>query len=242
MNYLKSSSALKADARAKLLGKYQTAVSAYVLMDLILSGCLTLLELTVNPENPSGLLIYYAANFIIVLLSAIFVVGQNYLYLNIFRGKEFRCGDIFIGFHTCADRALFAYLLILLKSVLCAIPFAVATAAMIVTENYYLSLAVAAGAVFMLISVTLIQLDYSQVLYLVLDYPDETPAQLLAHSKRLMKGHRGSYFYLIVSFAGIFCLALMTFGLGMLWIHPYFSATKTGYYLELLQKENTKSE
>nr|MBQ8253139.1 DUF975 family protein [Lachnospiraceae bacterium] len=242
MNYLKSSSALKADAKENLLGKYQTAVLAYVLMDLIVSGCLTLIELTVNLQTVSGMIIYYAAYIIISLLSTIFVVGQNYLYLNINRGLAYRTGDIWIGFGTCADRALFAYLRVLLKSVLCAVPCAVAAAIMIVTKNYYLSLLVAVCAVFMLVTVTIIQLDYSQVLYLVLDYPDESAAELLAHSKRLMKGHRGSYFYLLVSFLGIFMLGLMTFGLGMLWIYPYFTATKTCYYLELIKTEDNKTE
>ncbi len=238
MNYLKSSSALKADAREMLLGKYQTTVLAYILMDLITSGCLSLLEVSVNLQTTSGWIIYYAAYFIILLLSAILVVGQNYLYLNIGRGKEHKTGDIWIGFSTCADRAIFVYLRILLKSLLCAVPCGIAVAIMVLTENYYFSLLVAAGVIFMIVAVTIIQLDYSQALYLILDYPEESPSRLLAHSKQLMKGHRGSYFYLIVSFAGIFFLGLMTLGLGMLWIYPYFTATKAAYYLELIQKED----
>ena len=238
MNYLKSSSALKADAREKLLGKYQCTVLAYVFMDLLLSGCLTLLEMSVNLQTASGLLIYYAAYFIILLLSTIFVVGQNHLYLNICRDLPYKTGDIWIGFSTCADRTIFVCLRILLKCLLCAVPFGIATLLMVVTENYYLSLPVAASAIFMMVAITVILLDYSQALYLILDYPDETVSQLLSHSKQLMKGHRGSLFYLLVSFLGIFFLGLMTCGLGMLWIYPYFTATKTNYYLELTKATN----
>ncbi len=233
MNLLKSSSALKADARELLLGKYKVAVLAYVLMELLVTGVLTLAELQVNLQTTTGLLLYYAVYFIVVLLSTVLIVGQNHLYLNMFRDRAYETGNIWIGFRTCADRAILAYLIILGKTLLFAIPCIIATAIMLTTKNYYFALLVGATAVFMIIGCTFVQLDYSQVFYLILDHPEESATQLLSHSKKLMKGHRGSYFYLLVSFLGIFFLSILTFGIGMLWIYPYFTATKTAYYLEL---------
>ena len=233
MNQLKSSSALKADARELLLGKYKTAVLAYVLMEVIITGILTLIEMQVNLQTSAGLLLYYAVYFIVLLLSTVIVVGQNYLYLNMYRGQAFETNNIWYGFRTCADRAILAYLAIFGKTLLFSLPVAIATALMLVTKNYYFALLVGAGAIFMLIGVTLIQLDYSQVFYLVLDHPDLSTREVLTTSKQLMKGHRGSYLYLSVSFIGIYLLSALTFGIGMLWIYPYVTATKTGYYLEL---------
>ncbi|MBE5880931.1 MAG: DUF975 family protein [Lachnospiraceae bacterium] len=236
MKQLKTSSALKADAKEILLGKYKTAVLAYVIMELIVSGCLTLIELQVNLQTAAGMLLYYAVYFIVVLLSTVLVVGQNHLYLNFYRGAKYETRDIWIGFRTCADRAILIYLTIFGKTFLCCIPCMIATAIMIFTQNYYFALLVAAGIVFALVKGTLIQLDYSQALYLILDHPEQSVGELLSGSKSMMKGHRGSYFYLLVSFLGIFLLSIMTFGLGMLWIYPYFTATKTGYYLELTKQ------
>lgn len=238
MKQLKSSSALKADAREILLGKYKTAVLAYVLMEVIVSGVLTLIELQVNLQSTGGMLIYYAAYFIIVLLSTVFIVGQNDLYLNIYRGEKIEAGNIWIGFRTCADRAILVYLAIFGKTFLCGIPLIISVALTAMTRNYYFALLIAASAVFMLIKGTLISLDYSQALYLILDYPEYSVGRLLSESKSLMKGHRGSYFYLLVSFIGIFFLSIMTFGIATLWIYPYFTATKTGYYLELVGMRN----
>lgn len=238
MKPLKSSSALKADARELLLGKYQTAVLAYVIMELIVTGCLTLVELQVNLQTTTGLLLYYAVYFIVILLSTVLIVGQNHLYLNFHRGLPYKTGDIWIGFRTCADRAILVYLAIFGKTLLCAIPLILATALLLVTRNYYFALLVAAGAVFLIVKGTLISLDYSQAFYLILDHPDYSVGRLLSESKALLKGHRGSYFYLLVSFLGIFLLSIMTFGIGMLWIYPYFTATKTGYYLELIKECN----
>lgn len=166
MNQLKSSSALKADAREILLGKYKTVVLAYILMQLITSSILTFVELQVNVQTTAGLLLYYAVSFIVAVLSTVFVVGQNHLYLNIYREQPFDTGNIWIGFKTCADRAILAYLLIAAKVVICAIPCILATAVMLTTQNYYFALLVGAGAVFLIICTTLIELDYSQVFYL----------------------------------------------------------------------------
>lgn len=238
MNQLKSSSALKADAKEMLLGKYKTAVLAYVLMEIIITGILTLIEMQVNLQTTAGILLYYTVYFIVVLLSTVLFVGQNQLYLNMYRGQAFETNNIWIGFRTCADRALLAYLIIFGKTLLFALPCMIAAAIMTATQNYYFALLVGAGAVFMIIGGTLVQLDYSQVFYLILDHPDMSARALLAESKALMKGHRGSYLYLLVSFIGIYLLSALTFGIGMLWIYPYVTATKTGYYIEL-KKRNT---
>lgn len=238
MNQLKSSSALKADAREILLGKYKTVVLAYILMQLITSSILTFVELQVNAQTTAGLLLYYAVSFIVAILSTVFIVGQNYLYLNIYREQPFDTGNIWLGFKFCADRAILAYLLIAARVIICAVPCIIATAIMLTTKNYCFALLVGAGAVFWIISTTLIELDYSQVFYLIIDHPDMTASALLAKSKTLMKGHRGTYLYLMVSFIGIHLLSALTFGIGMFWAYPYITATKTGYYLEL-KKRNT---
>lgn len=236
MKQLKSSSALKADARERLLGNYKTVVLTYVLMDLLISSVLTLIEMQVNLQTTSGLLLYYAVYFIVTLLSAVLVVGQNHLYMNLYRGNEIRTSDMWIGFSTCADKAILVSLAIFGKSLLCSIPLILSTGMMLVTRNYYLALLVGATGIFALIKGTLIHLDYSQALYLILDRADYSAREILSESKSLMKGHRGSYFYLLVSFFGISLLSVMTFGIGMLWIYPYFTATKTGYYLELIKQ------
>ncbi len=236
MKPLKSSSALKADARELLLGKYKPTVAAYFIMELLISMVLSFFQTPGNLRTPAGLVIYYAGYFIILLLSSVFMVGQNYLYLNIYREKEFATNNLWYGFRFCADRTMFVYLVILGKSLLCTIPCIIATVLLVSTKNYYLFLLVAACVIYALIATTVISIDYSQALYLILDHPDLSARQLLAQSKEMMKGHRGSYFFLLVSFFGIFLLSIMTFGIGMLWIYPYFTATKTGYYLELYSK------
>ena len=233
MKQIKSSAALKADARQQLLGKYKTVILAYLIMQFLISGCMNLAQAQVNLNTGAGMGIYYLIYFILLLLSAIFITGQNELYKNIARGLPYHVKDMWVGFHGLADHAILVHLIIFGLCLLAGIPFILSCAFMAYTKNYYLSLLVAATGIFFLVMSILLSIWYSQALYLITDYPDESALQLLKHSRALMKGHAGSYFYLLVSFIGIGRLVVLTFGIGILWAYPYFTATKTNYYLEL---------
>ena len=233
MKQIKSSAALKADARQQLLGKYKTVILAYLIMQFLISGCMNLAQAQVNLNTGAGMGIYYLIYFILLLLSAIFITGQNQLYKNIARGLPYHVKDMWVGFHGLADHAILVHLIIFGLCLLAGIPFILSCTFMAYTKNYYLSLLVAATGIFFLVMSILLSIWYSQALYLITDYPDESALQLLKHSRALMKGHAGSYFYLLVSFIGIGLLVVLTFGIGLLWAYPYFTATKTNYDLEL---------
>ncbi len=52
-------------------------------------------------------------------------------------------------------------------------------------------------------------------------------------SRRLMKGQKGRLFWLDLSFIGWHILAILTIGIGYLWLNPYISATKAAFYEDL---------
>lgn len=57
----------------------------------------------------------------------------------------------------------------------------------------------------------------------------------ITESRRLMDGHKGRYFVLQLSFIGWHILAIMTLGIGYLWLNPYMSATYAAFYKDLAQ-------
>ena len=59
MKQIKSSAALKADARQQLLGKYKTVILAYLIMQFLISGCMNLAQAQVNLNTGAGMGIYY---------------------------------------------------------------------------------------------------------------------------------------------------------------------------------------
>lgn len=57
----------------------------------------------------------------------------------------------------------------------------------------------------------------------------------ITESRQLMDGHKGRYFLLQLSFIGWHILALLTLGIGYLWLNPYMSATYAAFYKDLAQ-------
>ena len=79
---------------------------------------------------------------------------------------------------------------------------------------------------------------YSQAYYIYYDTyqtTGQTPGYLdtITASRRIMDGHKGQLFWLDLSFIGWHMLAILTFGIGYLWLTPYISATKAAFYEEL---------
>jgi hypothetical protein len=53
-----------------------------------------------------------------------------------------------------------------------------------------------------------------------------------------MKGNKGRFIYLLVSFIPLFLLGMLTCCVGFLWIIPYMQATLAQFYLDLVQNKN----
>lgn len=226
----KSPILLKDMARQRLSGKYKTVVSAYFIMELIILIPLQLLQSLLNLNSAGGSAIYMIAYIIISLLSAVFVLGQNHLYLSIIRQQDFQLSDMWYGFQNHADKAILANLIVALKTLAAGIPFIISLCVVLATRSYYIApLAGITCSVFLILA-AYFQLTYSQVFFLMLDFPDESATELLAHSARIMKGNRLRLFYLQVSFWGLLFLGGMSLYIGLLWVMPYRNMTMTGFY------------
>lgn len=74
---------------------------------------------------------------------------------------------------------------------------------------------------------------YSMVPYLMKDYPQLTPKELLRASREMMKGHKWDFFVLQLSFIGWAFLCILTVGIGVIALFPYEAATFAYYYDDL---------
>lgn len=243
MNITKSSAQLKADARERLLGNYKTLILAYMMIQLITSGCLSFVESQSDFKSVTGNLIYFAVYFILSLFLAVFTVGQNNMYLKLYKQESIYVKDIWFAFRSLADKCMILQLIIFVKILICCVPFLLSVSLLLYTRNLYLTLLVSTTGIIATIVVVIILLQYSQVFFLIIDHPDAGASDLLSMSKQLMHGRKAKFFYLCVSFIGIYFLVILTFGLGMLWAHPYMTATKAGFYLDITnQSPQTEAE
>ncbi len=85
-------------------------------------------------------------------------------------------------------------------------------------------------------------ISYSQTYYLLKDHPEYTVFEAITESKKRMKGYKGKYFLMNLSFIGWGILGIFTLGIGYLWLTPYISASNATFYNELIISEKDKDD
>ncbi|QIB69063.1 DUF975 family protein [Aminipila butyrica] len=120
------------------------------------------------------------SNLYTFLVTAPFTVGYTIFCINLFRGNALEIAQIFYGFERFF-KAMGLYLLmclfILLWTILFIVPGIIAA------------------------------YRYSQAFLVMVDYPEYSPMECLAESKRIMKGNKMKFFLLSLSFIGWAILA-----------------------------------
>lgn len=71
---------------------------------------------------------------------------------------------------------------------------------------------------------------YSMTFYIIADNPELSATEAIDKSKEMMKGHKGEYFVLLLSFFWWYLLCFITFGLAAIYVSPYIEATKIAFY------------
>lgn len=73
-------------------------------------------------------------------------------------------------------------------------------------------------------------LAYSQFFFLLRDHPEYSITEAITESRKIMTGYKWKYFLLNLSFIGWGILALITLGIGFLWLIPYISTSLATFY------------
>lgn len=83
---------------------------------------------------------------------------------------------------------------------------------------------------------------YGMVPFLLRDYKELTWRETLRTSREMMRGHVWQYFCLQMSFIGWIILAILTCGIGLIWLQPYIIATEAAFYDDLKAETITEVE
>lgn len=233
----KTSAQLKQAARGIMIGKYRNAISILLASNLIIS---TLSLFTTSASNSTlGIIIGLIINFLITLFGTILTVGQCSFYLNVACNQTYQFSDLFTGFKIHPDKTIITQLIIQL---LTALPLLPAIGVILYSfQAYNIIVVFLVGCILFILGVGIswwISLRYSQVYYLLLDFPDYSAKELLRMSRELMKGNVGRLLYIQVSFIPLTLAGLISFGVGLLLVQPYQNMTYTLFYLDLMQSNN----
>lgn len=253
-----SSVSLKTLAKGQLLGKYGTVVLVTVLQILCTAPISIIISSVIMGANGIfKIFVFCIAVFLLGLFVGYFTAGQAVIYLKIACNQLPQVSDLFYFFRGDASKLIYIQAILTGISTLCTLPSLIV--------GHYVNLSIAAltpdalladtlpiNASLLLLYVVLYvagtvidiyicSLLFSQVFYLMLDFPDYSGSQLLKMSIQLMKGSKGRLFYLILSFIPMLLLGVFSCGIALLWVTPYMQTTYANFYLDLIRKKPQKT-
>ncbi|EOS7838524.1 DUF975 family protein [Enterococcus hirae] len=209
--------------QAVLLNLVPTLITIALIMIIAIPTALLLAHTYNDPaavqdmaNNTNGGAASSGGGIVSGIISALFMSGISWTYLDILRGTKSTIEpfkDAFRGF-----TGLFLGGVILLAILI--------------------SIFTTLWALLFVIPGIIKSYSYSQSYFIYYDVITETgekPGVLntITASRKLMDGYKGKLFWLDLSFIGWHILAMLTAGIGYLWLNPYITATKATFYEQL---------
>lgn len=231
----KSSAELKSLAKGSLLGNYGAAIAVFLIYGIISWILSMILVFVTDTTSIAGFIMYYILMFIVTLFTSVIMLGNFYFYMNLTSGRPYKISDAFYGFTYHPDKMILISAIRFLLSLLCMLPFIGCALLFLSIGDTALILAMTITCIIGYIGVVYITLCYSQAHYLLLEFPTYSVKELLKASRDLMKGHKGRLFYIMVSFLPLMILAVISCGIGLLWLMPYMQAVYVYFYFDLIQ-------
>ena len=139
-------------------------------------------------------------------------VGIAAILLKLDRGETFTVEELFSGFNDF-NRTLVAGLLVSLYTFL--------------------------WSLLLIVPGIIAALGYSMTFFILSENPRIGAQDALTASKNMMMGHKGELFGLFISFIGWWLLCLVTFGIALIYVLPYFDCALTVFYQDLKQKQGS---
>jgi len=198
---------LRAHSRQQLKGAWGKMALAVFVYSLIVYPALFIFS-EISPLHNTTLDVILTIAYYIVI--GPFYLGFSGLFLKRIRGEEVSVKNIFDGFGNFFKSfllCLFYVIFTMLWSLLLIVPGIIKA------------------------------LGYSMAYYIMYDNPDIKPLEALKKSQAMMKGYKGKFFMLYLSFIGWALLGLLTLGIGYLWLYPYVGVSMGNFYENLKQNQ-----
>lgn len=226
----RTSANLKTLARESLAGNFSLPVSAYLLITILTSVLSMIVTGFLDVSNTVSLITSQILIYLFSLLSSLLMVGYDKMLLNLNRRQPYTLGNIFYAFYHNPDRFIVVNFLLLLAGILVSLPFDIPSYTSTSWNAMVLSLV--GMLIRSLVSIVLAAF-FGLANYLLLDYPEMGAMQALKESLRLMKGNKGLYVHLYLSFLPLTIVCIFTCYIGILWLLPYMQTTLAFFYMDI---------
>ncbi len=181
----------------------------------------------------------YISFLIILSVYGLLKPGVLKIYMNLCSGSTAKLSDLLFAFQNKPHRFIGLYFINLLIGFAWGIPYFVVLIVAVITDFIPIMVVLLVLMYLLLLIGNIITMLYlSQSMFLLIESPDQKVIGSLKESAAMMKGNKGGYFYLLMSFIGMVVLGYCSMGIGLLWALPYIQATITEYYLDLKERRS----
>lgn len=232
----RTSANLKALARESLAGNFGLPVSGYLLITVATSVLSMVLTGFLDLSSTISLVTSQILVYLFSLLSSLLMAGYNKMLLNLSRRMPYSLKDILYTFSHNPDRFIIVNFLMLLAGILVSLPFDIPSYTS--TSMNAMMLSLVGILVRSLVNIILCAF-FGLANYLLLDYPEMGAIEAMKESLRLMKGNKGRYFYLYLSFLPLTLVCTFTCYIGILWLLPYMQTTLAFFYMDVTGELDT---
>ncbi|MBE5827036.1 MAG: DUF975 family protein [Butyrivibrio sp.] len=233
MSSMKSSAELKAIAAEKSLGKYGTLIGANIIIfaiQVLATGFTTV----ATSGNIAVIIINNIITLIVNILLGLLMSGKAYLYMNLLYSQTVSTSDIFFGLRKEPQKAVIIQAVFVLVDFLVSIPSQILLVFYQQDQSSNLLSALLIALFLGLVVNILVSLTYSQAFFLLHDFPGRSAKELLATSRRLMRGNKLRLFILNISFVPLYLLGCISLFVPLLWISVYRYASICAFYQDLV--------
>lgn len=237
MTELKSIASLKSSARLNLAGHFSNVIKifiAYLLITNIIISILPVADYRSADAFLISTLLYLCGMILLYVLRA----GLYSFFIKLACKKETSTFDLLYFIVIKSNTALLYSVMMNLVLYLCCSPSIV----FLILNKYNLHMKYAGyisiGILFIgLVIYYLFYLGYSQVFFILCDYPNRNLKDILMLSRWLMKGQKIRFIRMQLSFIPLLFFGFLSFGIGLLWVMPYMYMTYTSFYLNLVDQK-----
>lgn len=215
----------------------------FIALKALMSGNFTPEEIQLLAKDTSYIESYmgfytaldYVFQMILSIFTTIFNIGLGLLCLNTACDRTPKVSDIFYGFRYNMGKSLKLTALLVAVSQIYNIPLNIIFYMMRYSDSTeFLPIILLLFIVGVIIYIP-IGLNLSQIFFLTLDFPERSAGEVIKQSINIMKGHKRRLLYIQLSFIPLSIINILTFGIGGLWLTPYFNVTYAYFFLNLMQ-------
>lgn len=106
---------------------------------------------------------------------------------------------------------------------------------------FFMTLKIVLWTCLLIVPGIIMSFAYAMTPYILAENPELSAWDASTRSREMMKGHKFDFFYLCLSFIGWGILAVLTLGIGFIWLVPYIQTTVAAFYNDLKSESGYQS-